>query len=106
MIDIENLRAHYLNDMVFMTNHASERSRQRGIFAKDIRNAVMTGEIIEDYPNDFPFPSCLVYGKSLDGKGIHVCISDEGESSRIITAYIPSLEKWETDLKTRKEASK
>lgn len=29
--------------------------------------------------------------------------SDEGTSSKIITAYFPSLDKWNSDLKTRKE---
>ena len=89
-----------------MTNHASERCRQRGILAKDIRNAVMGGEIIEQYPDDFPFPSCLICGKSSKGAVLHVCISDEGKSGKVITAYFPSAEKWNADFKTRKEASK
>ena len=63
----------------------------------------MTGEIIEQYPGDFPFPSCLVFGYSVENKIIHVVISEEGESGRIITAYTPSTEKFECDLKTRKE---
>ena len=64
----------------------------------------MNGEIIEDYPDDFPFPSCLIFGRTDDGKPIHVYMSDEGSGSRIITAYFPSLEKWQADLRTRKEA--
>ena len=83
-----------------------ERCRERGIVVKDIMNAVMTGEIIEYYPDDFPFPSCLVSGQSLKGDIIHICMSDEGESSKVITAYYPSLDKWNDDFKTRKEASK
>ena len=46
MIDIEKLRKHYQDDAVFITEHAAERSRQRGILTRDIRNAVETGEII------------------------------------------------------------
>lgn len=106
MIEIETLRRYYIEDNVFITNHAAERCRERGILAKDIKNAVMTGEIIENYPDDFPFPSYLVCGKATDGKIIHVCMSDEGQMSKIITAYVPSPEKWEADLKTRKEAQK
>ena len=83
-----------------------ERCRERGIETKDLLNAVITGEIIENYPDDFPFPSCLVCGKSANGKIIHVCMSDDGESSKVITAYFPNAEKWEADFKTRKEASK
>lgn len=102
MIDIETLREYYQQDKVLMTQHSSERCREREIMKKDIRNVVMTGEIIEQYPEDFPFPSCLIYGFSSDNKVIHVVMSDEGESSRIITAYFPDITKWEDDFKTRK----
>lgn len=63
----------------------------------------MSGEIIEQYPDDFPFPSCLIFGYSIDEKVLHVVASDEGTASRIITAYYPNIEKFENDLKTRKE---
>ena len=102
MIDIDSLRQHYQNDAVFITEHAAERSRQRGIFSRDIRNAVVTGEIIEQYPDDFPFSSCLILGKDMAGNVIHICMSEEGTASRIITAYYPDREKWSADFKTRK----
>lgn len=102
MIDIKQLLIYYENDKVFVTAHATERFRQRGIKVKDIRNAIENGEIIEQYPDDFPYPSCLILGQTKDSRPIHVVISDEGSSSRIITAYIPSEEKWESDLKTRR----
>ena len=90
-------------DEVYATEHAAERFRQRGIKMKDVRQAVMGGEIIEQYPEDFPFPSCLVLGKSLENKVLHVVMSDEGSSSRIITAYYPDDNKWNSDYKIRKE---
>lgn len=83
--------------------HSSERCRQRGIKKCDIRNAVMTGEIIEQYPDDFPFPSCLIRGFSSKDSIIHVVMSDEGTGSRIITAYFPDAEKWDDDFRIRKE---
>ena len=104
MINIDNLREYYRNDKVFVTQHAAERYRQRGIKAKDVRAAVENGEIIEQYPEDYPFPSCLVLGNDLNGKVIHICLSDEGSSSRIITAYYPDADKWEEDYRTRREA--
>ena len=103
MISIESLRQHYQCDAVFITEHAAERSRQRGILSADMRNAVLNGEIIEQYPDDYPFPSCLVLGKDTSGKCIHICMSEEGTASRIITAYYPDKTKWNADFKTRKE---
>ena len=103
MISLENLKEHYKEDMVFVTYHTAERCRQRGITAKDIKQVVETGEIIEQYPEDFPFPSCLICGKDSAGKVAHVCISDEGIASRIITAYYPDKDKWDESFKIRKE---
>ena len=103
LIEIERLRSYFEDDTVFVTEHAAERFRQRGIKISDIRNAVNTGEIIEQYPDDFPFPSCLILGNDKNGKFIHICMSDEGTASRIITAYYPDLKKWNDDLKIRKE---
>lgn len=103
MIDINNLREHYRRESVIITVHAQERLRQRGIRAKDVRNCIMTGEIIEQYPDDFPFPSCLILGKSESEKPMHVVASEEGTGSRIITAYFPDNIRFEDDLKTRRE---
>ena len=103
IIDIETIRKYYSEDRVFVTEHAAERFRQRGIKARDIKCTVDNGEIIEQYPDDYPFPSCLIYGHDENGNVLHVCMSDEGSASRIITAYYPDTEKWSNDLKKRKE---
>lgn len=103
MLDLNKLREYYRQEKVIITIHAQERLRQRGIKAKDVRNCVMTGEIVEQYPDDFPFPSCLIFGKTINGKILHVVASDEGTGSRIITAYFPDNIKFEDDLKTRRE---
>ena len=83
------------------TDHAAKRMLQRGITRMEVRQAILTGEIIEDYPDDYPYPSCLVLG---DNKLHVVCGIGEGRLW-IITAYRPSTEKWESDLRTRKECS-
>ena len=103
MIDIGTLREYITNDTIVISEYAHNSCIERGIKQKDIRNCIMTGEIIEQYPDDFPFPSCLVYGYDLSNRVIHVVISSEGESGRIITAYIPNTEKFQDDLKTRRE---
>lgn len=103
MIDIQTLRRYYSQNNVIISLHAQERLRQRGIRARDVRNCVVSGEIIEQYPDDFPFPSCLIFGHAVRGKIMHVVASDEGTGSRIITAYFPDNKKFEKDFKTRRE---
>ncbi len=102
MIEIENLQKYFLEDKIFVTEHAAERFHQRGIKISDIRHAVNFGEIIEQYPEDYPYPSCLICGKNNSDKIIHAVLSDEGTSSRIITAYFPDSEKWSEDFKMRR----
>ncbi|GFH89282.1 hypothetical protein IMSAGC002_00527 [Lachnospiraceae bacterium] len=103
MINIEKLKEYYRQDKIIISIHAQERLRQRGIKQRDIKRCIMSGEIIEQYPEDFPFPSCLIFGYTNNDKVLHVVASDEGTVSRIITAYFPNNEKFEDDLKTRKE---
>ena len=103
MIDIIDLRKYFESDNVLISDHAAMRFRQRGLKVKDIRFAVNNGEIIEQYPDDFPFPSCLILGKITGEKYIHVVMSDEGKMGRIITAYYPDPNKWDAQLKVRKE---
>lgn len=103
MINIETLQAYYNEHKVFMSQHASNRCAQRGISHQDIRNCVLTGEIIEQYPDDFPWPSCLIFGCTTDNKPLHVIAGDSGEASKIITAYFPDTKTFESDLKTRRE---
>lgn len=103
MIKIEKLQEYYKQDKIIISIHAQERLRQRGIKQADIKNCIMTGEIIEQYPDDFPFPSCLIFGYAVSNRVLHTVVSDEGTLSRIITAYFPSNEKFERDLKTRRQ---
>ena len=86
-----------------MSAHAELRRRQRGISVPDIKTAIMNGEIIEEYPDDYPFPSCLILGNSGAGKPLHIVCGIGMEELYVITAYCPAPEKWETDWKTRKE---
>jgi hypothetical protein len=70
---------------------------------EDIKNCIDCGEIIEEYPNDYPHPSCLIYGKSTSGKVIHIVVGCDDDILYMVTAYYPNTEKFESDLKTRKE---
>jgi len=49
-----------------------ERASIRGIDPLEVKEALLNGEIIEDYPEDKRGHSCLVYGKTRIGRDIHV----------------------------------
>jgi len=101
-MNIQDLRILNQKDLIFMTEHVINRCRQRNIKPKDIRNAIDNGDIIEDYPDDYPYPSCLILGLTISQKSLHVVAGSNGEFAKVITAYYPDPDKWEHDLKTRK----
>ena len=101
-MEIGQLRFLCKDETIQMTDHVYKKSRQRNIKFDDIKRCIMYGQIIEDYPNDFPFPSALILECSV-GKPIHVVAGVGDGLLWIITAYFPDEEKWENDYKTRKE---
>ena len=63
----------------------------------------MNGEIIEEYPDDYPYPSALIFGRKLAGEIIHVVCGIGEENLYFITAYEPNKEKFMDDLRTRRK---
>ena len=80
------------------------RLLQRGINTDDVVYAIQNGEIIEQYPNDYPYPSCLVLGITLKNNYIHVVCGLGINELWLITAYYPNPNEWINNLKTRKES--
>lgn len=103
MLNINNLQSVCYDKSIAITQHAKNRFIERGITVENIKNAIYTGEIIEQYENDKPFPSCLLLGETEQNKYIHVVASVDNGFLYIITAYYPDENEWEIDLKTRKE---
>jgi len=63
----------------------------------------MNGVIVEQYPDDYPYPSCLILGQANDGSWLHVVCGIGDDELWMITAYHPSLQEWNDDLMTRRE---
>lgn len=67
-LDILELRKLCIPKNIRITLHAAKRLEQRRIFLKDVIACIMNGEIIEQYPDDYPYPSCLIPGMSIEDK--------------------------------------
>ncbi len=102
-LNIEKLRIICSIENIEITLHAAKRLEQRGISIADILSCILNGEIIEEYPTDYPYPSCLILGFSTSQQRLHVVVGTNMEIIWIITAYFPDMKKWEKDFKTRKE---
>ena len=78
------------------------RMHGRSISRTIIIQAAETYELLECYPDDKYMPSCLLRGEH-GGLVFHVvCAYDaENKTARIITAYKPSLDKWDAEGRKR-----
>lgn len=56
------------------TEHARLAMREDSVLTDDVISALLKGEVIEIYPDDKPFPSCLVYGRIRDEKTVACCL--------------------------------
>lgn len=73
----------------------------RVISVAEVRNAITSGEVIEDYPEDARGHSCLVLGAGQGGRPIHVVCSPKDDFLAVITAYVPSSREWREDFSIR-----
>ena len=85
-----------------VTMHSRRRMSERGIFLRDVMDVVDHGEIIEQYPDDYPFPSCLILGLTVSNRFLHVVVGLNEGHIYLITAYYPNKDEWEADMKTRR----
>lgn len=102
MITIEELQKINYPQNIILTEHARVRLAERRITIQDVIRCIDTGEIIKQYEDDTPFPSCLILGVSINNKYLHIVIGMNNNYIHLIAAYYPNLEQWESDLKTRK----
>ena len=102
-LSIDNLRQMCNDRAIKFTAHILARLEERGIFPSDIRHCITTGHIIEQYPDDYPYPICLVLGCTVENKPLHVVVGVGEGRLWLITAYFPNPDKWEDDYSKRKE---
>jgi hypothetical protein len=91
---------------VVYTHHAKEEMRveESGrIKEYEVFQAIRSGEIIEHYPDDKPYTSVLIFGRTSQERPIHlVCAySEEDDLAIVITAYQPEPSQW-IDYRRRK----
>lgn len=59
---IEQIREKFSACEFWITRHCQRCCDSREISLEDIQNVINDGELIETYPNDYPYPSCLILG--------------------------------------------
>lgn len=91
------------SNCIRVTDHADEEASADRITLDAILFSVLHGEIIEDYPTDQPYPSCLILGTTPCGVAIHSvwAYNNNNRWAVLITVYRPDPERW-TNWRERK----
>ena len=99
---VDDLRQKIETDRFELSRHAVDQSILRHIGLREVREAIANGEIIEEYPEDKYWPSYLIYGRTAEGRPLHVqCSHPLRPLVKIVTLYEPDPTQW-LDFKERR----
>ncbi|PIP06512.1 MAG: hypothetical protein COX51_08665 [Syntrophobacteraceae bacterium CG23_combo_of_CG06-09_8_20_14_all_50_8] len=84
------------NNRIRITDHADEEAETDDLTFDEIFFSVSQGEIIEQYPNDKPYPSCLINGQTFSGDAVHSvwAYNENSQWAVLITVYRPDPDRW------------
>ncbi|MBC7964179.1 MAG: DUF4258 domain-containing protein [Steroidobacteraceae bacterium] len=101
--DLQTITSAINNGNIEWHRHAFERMMERGISRREVMDVLLTGEVIEEYPTDYPHPSVLMLGNSGEIPLHVVAAFDYAQGTLyIITAYYPDFLHFLDDYKTRR----
>ena len=95
-MNLEHIISAIRTHQVRITDHADEEAQADSLSFDQIFFSVLHGEIIEDYPTDRPFPSCLIYGDTFEGQPVHTvwAYNEANGWAVLITVYRPDPKRW------------
>ncbi|MFO8112969.1 MAG: DUF4258 domain-containing protein [Desulfosalsimonadaceae bacterium] len=95
-MNIKKINEAIRNGRVRITDHADEEAESDQLTFDEVYFSVVNGEIIENYPDDNPYPSCLVYGQNFQGDPIHSvwAFNEKSRWAVLITVYRPDKARW------------
>ncbi len=77
---------------------------ERGFTIEEVKQAIIHGESIAQYPAEQPYP-CKLYLHFFAGQPIHVVAAENENEFIIITAYRPEKSIWMTNFRTKRRNS-
>ena len=105
-VNLSVLRQAVADGRIEWRKHVLQRLAERKLRQSAVLDVLQVGDVIEDYPDDKPFPSGLFFGY-VGGRPLHVvaALDEVAAQAYIITAYEPSAEIFEADYRTRRKRS-
>jgi hypothetical protein len=96
-MDFSALVEAILAERVMTSRHSLSEAANDDLKLGEIYHAVVEGgEVLEDYPDAYPTPACLVLGFNTLGEPIHSVWSYDRirQIAKLITVYRPDPHRW------------
>lgn len=107
-MDIQKIRELVRKKRYRFSGHAMQRKSLRKIRDKEVEEAILSGNVIDEKLDDKPYPSCLIQGASKEGKLINsvIALNEKDELVIIITVYEFEADEWRKYLRRKEERGK
>ena len=99
---LENIKEHATKENLRITQHCQQEMVEEDIKLNEVLEAILSGEILENYPEHKRGPCCLVNGIANNGENIHIVCTTSLPLLVIITVYKPKHPKWITPTQRRR----
>lgn len=95
-MDLDWLRQCVTAQRYRYSRHGDRERQNDGLSLLEVEQALLTGRILEDYPDTGRGESCLVAGFTDGGTPIHVVCGRMADWMVVITVYVPTPPRFKT----------
>lgn len=96
MLEIQWIQEHIKNGEYYFSKHGDQERQSDNLTIAEVEEALLSGRILEQYPDMGRGESCLVAGFSEGGKPVHIVCGTREKWLVVITVYIPRPPKFKS----------
>lgn len=90
MLDMAWIRERVAVEEFYISRHGDQERQNDNLTVSNIREALLTGVVIEHYEDTGRGISCLIAGFTQTGIPVHTVCGQRGDWLVVITVYIPA----------------
>ena len=91
---LDKIRNQVRDGQYRISDHAHREMLNDGFLLQDLVEGVLSGEVLEDYPEHRRGPCCLLNGTTAGNRPIHIVCTTSLPVAIMITVYEPKPPKW------------
>ncbi|TAK03234.1 DUF4258 domain-containing protein [bacterium] len=100
--DVEIIRKRVRQEQFLLSKHATKRMDLRARTLADIRQVILSGEVVREYPDEKPYPEYLFLGYPRGRNDPCYVVVASNDETIIVTVHDYDPEVYEPDHRTRR----